>query len=124
MELAQDRDRWRALVTTFPKMPGISWLATEPVSFSRMTLLHGESKYYYYYLWEPFGPDRSYLICGRHHTQGLFKTWLAHVACQNNTHVVCISTKLTVLKYSKFMRSISKWKWPIVVGGTEIGAIK
>jgi len=33
MELAQDRDRWRALVRT-----------AEPVRFSRRTLLHGVSK--------------------------------------------------------------------------------
>ena len=49
MELAQDRDRWRALVSTVmklgvPKMRGISWLAAEPVNFSRRTLLHGVSK--------------------------------------------------------------------------------
>ena len=53
MELAQDRERWRVLVSTVmnlrvPKMRGISWLAAEPVSFSRRTLRHGVSK-----LWEP-----------------------------------------------------------------------
>ena len=49
MELARGRDRWRALVSTVmnlrvPKMRGISWLAAEPVTFSRRTLLHGVNK--------------------------------------------------------------------------------
>ena len=50
MELAQDRDRRRALEGTVrnrwvPKMRGISILAAEPVSFSRRNLLHGVSKF-------------------------------------------------------------------------------
>jgi len=49
MELAQDRDRWRVLVSTVmnlrvPKIREISWRVAEPVSFSRRTLLHGVSK--------------------------------------------------------------------------------
>jgi len=49
MELAQDRDRWLALVSTVmnlrvSKMRRISCLAAEPVSFLRRTLLHGVSK--------------------------------------------------------------------------------
>ena len=49
MELAQDRNRWRELVSTVmnirvPKMRGIYFLAAEPVSFSRKTLLHGVSE--------------------------------------------------------------------------------
>ena len=49
MELAQDRKRWRALVSTVgnlrvPKTRGISRLTAEPVSFSRTTLLHGVSE--------------------------------------------------------------------------------
>jgi len=49
MELAQNMDRWLALVSTVrnlrvPKMRGISLLAAELVSFSRRTLLHGVRK--------------------------------------------------------------------------------
>jgi hypothetical protein len=49
MERAQDRERWRVLVSTVmnfgvPYVRGISSLAAKPVSFSRRTLLHGVSK--------------------------------------------------------------------------------
>ena len=50
MELAQDRDRWRALVGSVRAfgfhMCGefLDYLQSLPVSFSRRTLLHGVSK--------------------------------------------------------------------------------
>ena len=48
MELAQDRDRWQALVSTrnlrVPKNAGNFLTSCKPVSFSRRTLLHGVSK--------------------------------------------------------------------------------
>ena len=49
MEVAQNRDRWRAPVGTVrnlrvSKLRGNSSLSVEPVRFSRRTLLHGVSK--------------------------------------------------------------------------------
>jgi hypothetical protein len=50
IELAQDRDRWRALVTLVmnlldPYCARILLNSWKPVSFSRRTLFHGVSKW-------------------------------------------------------------------------------
>jgi len=42
--LAQDRDRWRTLVSSVPSNAGNFLNSCKPVSFSRRTLHHGVSK--------------------------------------------------------------------------------
>jgi hypothetical protein len=49
IDLAEDRDRWRALVKAviniwFPQNAGNVLTSSEPVSYSRRTLFHGVSK--------------------------------------------------------------------------------
>jgi hypothetical protein len=51
IDIAQDRDRWRALVSAvmnlrFPQNVGNFLTSCEPVSFSRRTLLRGVSYLY------------------------------------------------------------------------------
>jgi hypothetical protein len=103
MELAQDRDRWWALVGMVRnlrvlKMRGVSWLAAEPVSFSRRTLLHGVSKMY-----EP-----------KHHIP--FSAWLVlWKGCMHFKRYHPLNTSLFGIKTSELCESSCGWPWSFIV---------
>jgi len=128
-----------------PKMRGISWLAAEPVSFSRRTLLHGVSKYWHastqaelnffaVYMRPPYthavAPRDTYETYNTEarerthtHTEPQWSFWVTKDWNEGfrRYEVVSVSTKLWSRREDRYKRTykVSRRTWSCLVSQTE-----